>query len=317
MILKVLGLFGNPVLLGLGLLTLAHVYLLSCLKRGCDSLGISPKTSELAQIFMALCPVLAFTLNHLNLDGIFAVLAFSLAVQTLRISSSESVSSRSLLCCGFTLFLLANTKITGLIFYPPVIFMLALKSRKGGFPDISPMVRVAFLSLMILGLAHYVLLTIMYGSVLPEELYRFSFPKGDFVDSILKRSRSQMSLYFLANFPFTVIFLLPQSWRSLLNSGAGGRFMAALTVYIAALIFLMSYNQERYWAPFLPSMYLASAFIYDRALPARKNLFQSIALISGFLMTSTLFWNNQGNFESAVVKPALFAYLPFLQSLYR
>jgi len=331
-VLKLGGLLGQPVAVGLLFQLAAMVLLIYSLWRAALRQGVRDASLAVLLLLTLTCPVLNFSTALLHIDGLMA--AFLTSGILLFYESTEVSSVKLTVVSALLLALALNTKFNSLIALPLVAFVqLAHLWRARSAPENHGnaawrcwknwrlfMILVAVL--LPLGGWHYLRMLGTYGTLFPFSLrpsartLNFSV----YTRMVHERTRAQMFLHLILLIPATLALLSPWIWKGL-RMGGRGKVFVALCVACFAVLFLFTFGQdnlfrqERYYSAFLPFMYLTMVLLIDRLAAVPRERYLSWTVLSSGLMLCTVFLNVVLGYKSSFIAPALVDFLPFLDFL--
>ena len=316
LLLKVLGALGDPVALGLTLLLGVHLALVLLLGRVAGWLRLDALPRAAVVLLAAVCPVFTFSTTRLHLDALTALLSLALLWQLARLLDLPQLSVRPVLVAALTWALAGNAKLTAILLVPLVVAVGVVLWRSGKLTTLPRWLALPVLACALVAVQHPLRLWGTYGSLLPDEWSHFSQPQNAFVREVLARTRLEMLAHLPLLLPATLVFLWPPLWRALRTARLthGMQFLFAAHLWLALGVFALSFNQERYWAPFLPGLYLALGLALQQlrtsaapVVPVAVGLTLLTSATSSFLIT-------QVHDHVAKIVPALVLYVPGLQA---
>lgn len=318
-IIKILGLVGNPVLMGLLLGLFAHV----CLFLSLLWLALQLRFDGLGLVFTALfvvfCPIINFSTTRIHIDGLLSLFGV-LSVMAL-IRAMDHLDFRSALLAGVLGGLTLNTKYSGIFFMPVYlgVCLLALLRKKSNERPAFRYVLSYIAVLGIVGLPHYLRILWQYGSLYPMRLLEFEFHPNPFQELILKRSRIRMATNLLMIYPIFGLMLFPAfwkwQWRVFKERNETAVFsLAFIALFLPAMVLI--FRSENYWAPFLPFFYLVFGSFFKGVNKQIREVMLLLAVCTVFLCVTTTFLNVSVFVENAKVVPSLILFLPPLRQLY-
>lgn len=301
--------------------TLIHLGMLFLLLIGCKWLGMADSGRLLVGIFVVFCPVLGFSTTRIHNDGLLALLGTGAILFFIRACQTRSL--RMFLIAGFLGGLAINTKITASV-YIPVFLMLSIFSIFQKSADLKKnrvLEYVAFWgAITIIGMPHYVALFQTYHTLFPMQLMKIERPLNLFQQMVLKRTPGTMVIYQCLIYPIIAIFLLPAFWKKCIEwmKSFSWFFALAMGLLILYAVFtFVSFDQERYWAPFLPLLFILFGAFLAECTAIHKNLMVLWASATILCMYSAGFVVNCLSPQMALIIPAVFYWVPSLNIFYR
>jgi 4-amino-4-deoxy-L-arabinose transferase-like glycosyltransferase len=331
-VLKIGGVLGKPVVVGLLFQIAAMLLLIYSLWRAAVKQGLRDASLAALLLLTLTCPVLNFSTSLLHLDGLMA--AFLTSGLLLYYEATQSRSMKLTAVAALLLALALNTKFNSLIALPLVgVVQLAHLWRtraEHGIRGYAGLMRwehwrlfVLLVALLVpLGGWHYFRMLGTYGTLFPfslrpsERTLNFSI----YTRMVHQRTRSQMFLHLLLLVPAATALLSPWIWKGL-RADSRGRVFVTLCLACFALLFLVTFaqdnlfRQERYYCIFLPFMYLSLVLLVDRLEDVARERYLSWIVLSSGLMLCTVFLNVVLGYKSSFIAPALVDFLPFLDFL--
>jgi hypothetical protein len=317
LLLKVFSLIGSPVQLGLlfGLgIHLATAFVIWAVVPGWGG--------ALGAVFAMVCPVLTTATTKIHVDGLAGFLLLASVVSLLRARRTEK--TRDWVLAGVWAGLFANSKLTALAILPALAIWVLLEVRRLPVRKWLPGRGAWLLVLALLAAPHPLRLWITYGSPYPAELLVRERPLSPFLMQILARTRLwSLTVLSLLSPPFLLVFV-PRAWsilRRRLSKRGEWRILASALVTSVLSIALLHHGTERYWAIFLPLVYLKAAWVAPGlAREGREPALQGYAApflgLSVVLMAVASFFNSVLRPDFDVIEPALKLMMPGLRDLF-
>ena len=336
LILKMGGIFGQPLVAGLLFANLSMGLLLLYAWRVMVMLRISPRWSVVAFVGILFCPLLFFSTSRLHTDGLLAIWLTCALVAYMEALDTGS-DGRALLAGGL-LVVAMNMRYTGIIALPLLFLIqgyylhrLSLQRDPSAHKGRSATWNTAFkrphwrvfaivMALVLtLGMQHYYRVFATFGTLLPGSI---TVPDSDvtafspFMRIVLERSRWQTLFYFAAIFPIALMFITPWPYRIARASsrrGEWGPIFLCTFLFSLALTLIFTHTQIRYFALAMPALYLCLPMFLERSTPRVKAVFTGLGLVSLWLMLTTGFLWTTVLDQSAAIIPSVYYYFPFLK----
>lgn len=319
LLLKLLGALGDAVALGLALLLGVHLALVLLLARVATWLHLDDMPRAAVVLLAAVCPIFTFSTTRLHLDGLTVLLSLALLWQLAQLLDAPQLTVRAVLLAALTWALAGNAKLTAILLVPLVVVVAVVLWRAGKLTPLPPWLGLAVLLCGVVALQHPLRLWVTYGSLLPDEWSHFSLPQNAFVREVLARTRLEMLGHLALLLPATLLLVWPPLWQALRTAPLtrGVQFLLAAHVWLALGVFALSFNQERYWAPFIPGVYLALGLTLHY-LPAPRWPVAQVAVGLTLLTSATSsFLITQVHDHVAKIVPSLVLYVPALQAWFK
>lgn len=299
---------------------LIHLGMFFLLLPGCKWLGMADSGRLLVGIFVVFCPVLGFSTTRIQIDGLLALLGTGAVLLFIRACQTRSL--RLFLIAGILGGLAINTKITAFV-YIPVFLLLSIFSNFQKSADLKKIRVIDFIAfwgaIAIIGIPHYAAIFQTYHTFFPMQLMKIERPLNLFQQMVLKRTPGTMVIYQCLIYPLIAIFLMPAFWKKCVEwmKILSWFFALALGFLILYSVFtFISFDQERYWAPFLPLLFILFGAFFTQCNQAQKSRLVLLASASVLCMYSAGFIVNCLSPQMSLVIPAVFYWVPSLNVFY-
>lgn len=314
LLLKSLGLLGDPITLGLAANAALHIACCILVASCVRLLGGSAAAQMIAALTTAQCPVLMAATVKLHIDAWSGFLLL-LSVHVL-LHAARDRSPLLWLLAGLVYGCALNTKLTALASLPGFLLVSWLLGRRWGV-----LWQAALFWVMAFALAapHCINLLREYSTLYPSDLLVHDRPTSDFLKKILARGHLRALLYTFALTPFTLLWLTPGFWRFGAPEARGGTMIGAVVIVFInlwAAVSIVHYATERYWALYLPTFYVLVGLVVDRWLRRQARFVPGLLVVVwGLMATSALFIGVLFPVNDVVV-PSLVLFLPSLRDWY-
>lgn len=291
----------------------------------CLQIRISGTTSLIAGAMTAMDPVIGFISTRLLTDiylvaGIAATLFF--LIRGINRSSLRCLFMAA--CCSC---IALNSKFQAVLFLP--LFLVAwsysafiICSRSPNQKRHLPLSIFASLAIIsTLGLFHFLRLFFAYGiGGVHDLIYTIEVPLNEFVLRMGRRGFFEMAFYLLILQPWILILFAPSSVKTIFRSiktQPAIQITLGFIVYSIFVVWVSSFQQERYWAPVFPLLVIILAFVFDSESKSKNQAplaWKMPALVVCFcVMMLTNYTTNviTAGVATAEVIPVIFHILPF------